>query len=187
MPLLPKEPEVFPESLFDLDEPWRVAHVRSRQEKVLARHLLQKDVGYYLPQIDKNVQRAGRRFVSHVPLFAGYVFFRGGAGARQTALRSNVVAHLIEVENQQRLQEELWQIRALQLAGASLIPVDELVPGDAVRVTGGAFAGYQGTVVRTARGDRLLVAVSLLRKTVAVEFPRGAVKRSGKRASERTA
>lgn len=177
MPLLPKEPEIHPETLFEAQEPWRVAHVRSRQEKVLARHLIRHDVAFYLPQMEKAMARAGRRLVSHVPLFPGYVFFRGDPAARQTALRSDVVANIIEVEDQDLLTGELAQIRRLQLAGASFIPVEELVSGDAVRITEGAFAGYHGTVVRTARGDRLLVAVSLLRKVVAVEFARQALAR----------
>ncbi len=177
MPLLPQEAEIFPLTIFDSGDPWRVAHVRSRQEKALARHLLQNGIAFYLPQIEKSVARGGRRFLSYVPLFAGYVFLRGGAAARRTVLRSNVVANMIEVENQALLDEELRQIRRLQLSGASLIPVEELVPGDAVRITEGAFAGYQGAVVRSARGDRLIVAVSLLRKAVAVEFPRAALKR----------
>ena len=177
MPLLAKEAEISAETVFDAVEPWRVAHVRSRQEKVLARHLLRSGVAFYLPQIEKATTRAGRHFLSYVPLFAGYVFFRGGAATRQIALRSNVVASLIEVENQALLNDELLQIRRLQLAGASLIPVEEFVVGDAVRIAEGAFAGYQGTVVRSARVDRLLVAVSLLRKTVAVEFPRTALAR----------
>jgi transcription antitermination factor NusG len=177
MPLLPKETEIFPEVIFDLPEPWRVVHVRSRQEKMLARHLLQNGVPFYLPQIEKTTIRSGRRLVSHVPLFPGYLFFRGGAAARQTALRSNVVANVIEVEDQELLGGELRQIRKLQLAGASLIPVETFVPGDSVRIIEGVFAGYQGSVVRTRRGDRLLVSVSLLRKAIAVEFPRGALKR----------
>jgi len=177
MPLLPKEPEVFPETIFDSSEPWRVAHVRSRQEKVLARHLLRNEVAFYLPQMEKALVRGGRRLVSSLPLFPGYVFFRGGAAARQAAIRSDVVASVIEVEDQELLTSELRQLRRLQLAGASLMPVEEFGAGDAVRITGGAFAGYEGRVVRTGRGDRLLVSVSLLRKAVAVEFPRGALKR----------
>lgn len=177
MPLLPKETEISPETIFESDEPWRVAHVRSRHEKLLARHFLQHGVAFYLPQIERPAVRAGRRLVSHVPLFPGYVFFRGGAAARQTALRSDVVANVIEVEDQALLTGELGQIRRLQLAGASLMPVEELDVGDAVRITEGAFAGYQGTIVRTGRGDRLLVSVSLLRKAVGVEFPRQALRR----------
>src|SRR3954451_15764428 len=177
MPLLPKEHDILPETIFELTDPWRVAHVRSRQEKVLARYLAARYVAFFLPQTEKTVTRAGRRRTSHAPLFPGYVFFRGDAAARQTALRSNVVAALIDVEDQPLLNEELRQIRRLQLAGASLVPVEELVAGDAVRITEGAFAGYRGTVVRGGRGDRLLVSVSLLRKAVAVEFPQQRLRR----------
>lgn len=182
MPLLPKEAEIEPESIFDLSDPWRVAHVRSRQEKVLARHLRESRIPFYLPQIEKTVTRGGRRFVSYVPLFGGYVFFRGEREARQQALRSNVVAGLIEVEDQVRLDAELKQLRELQLMGASLIPIREFAAGDPVKINEGAFAGYEGIVVRAAKRDRLLVSISLLRKTVAVEFPLDAIdKRNGGR------
>lgn len=177
MPLLTKEPEIFPEEIFALPEPWLVAHVRSRQEKVLTRHLFRDGIAFYLPQIEKAVVRAGRRLVSFIPLFPGYVFFRGGGAARQTALRSHVIANLVEISDQQQLNDELSHIRQLQLAGASLIPVQEFVSGDPVHITGGAFAGYRGSVVRTGRGDRLIVSISLLRKSVEVEFPREAMAR----------
>ena len=177
MPLLRKEPEAVPDDLFELREPWRIAHVRSRQEKVLARHLLRAGVAFYAPQIERSKTRDGRRFVSHLPLFPGYVFFRGDAAARQTALRSNVIAAIIDVLDQPLLNAQLHQLRRLQLEGASLIPVDEFAAGDAVRIVDGSFAGYEGTVVRSGRGERLLVSVSLLRKSVAVEFPRGRLRR----------
>ncbi|HEV7920315.1 MAG TPA: antitermination protein NusG, partial [Thermoanaerobaculia bacterium] len=114
----------------------------------------------------------GRTRTSHLPLFPGYVFLRGGREGREAAWRSNIVAALLDVEDQQRLSDELRQIRELQLAGASLEPYEALVAGDAVRVTEGAFAGYSGVVVREKGRDRLLVMVSLLRKAVAVEFER---------------
>ena len=177
MPLLRKEPELFPEELFELREPWRIAHVRSRQEKVLARHLLRGGIAFYAPQTAKAKTRAGRQFVSHLPLFPGYVFFRGDAEARQAALRSNVIVAIIEVDDQPLLDAELHQLRRLQLEGASLVPADEFAAGDAVRIVDGSFAGYEGTVVRSGRGERLLVSVSLLRKSVAVEFPRGRLRR----------
>jgi transcription antitermination factor NusG len=172
MPSLPKEAELHPDSIFESAEPWRIAHVRSRQEKVLARQLLQNGIPFYLPQTEGRGRRA-----SYVPLFPGYVFFRGGAAARQVALRTNVVANMIEVDDQELLGAQLEQIRRLQLAGASLAPADELEAGDAVRITEGAFAGYEGTVVRSGRGERLVVSVSLLRKSVVVEFPRRRLRR----------
>src|SRR5713101_3874050 len=93
MPLLPKEDDLFPDELFALPEatfPWHVAHVRSRQEKVLARRLLERQVPFYVPQIERLTERSARRFRSYVPLFAGYVFFRGGDRALDAALRSGV-------------------------------------------------------------------------------------------------
>src|SRR5450756_1795851 len=71
MPLLKREPDLFPEGLFDLpvkSHPWWVAHVKSRQEKALARHLQPLGIPYYLPQREQKIRRAGRKFVSYLPL-----------------------------------------------------------------------------------------------------------------------
>jgi len=181
MPLLPKEIDLFPDELFALpaaDSPWHVAHVRSRQEKVLARALLEHGIPFYLPQIERVVERASRRFRSYVPLFAGYVFLRGDERARQVALRSGVTAQMIAVDDQELLGEQLEQIRRLQLAGASFEVYEELAPNDAVTIAEGPFRGYTGAVVRSGRGDRLVVALSLLRKCLMVEFARPALRRA---------
>lgn len=179
MPLLRKEPDLYPEELFALLPAleWRVAHVRSRQEKRLARYLLQRGVPYFLPQTTHVATSGGRTRTSHLPLFAGYVFFRGERSAREVVVRSDLTASIIEVPDQQLLHRELEQIRQLQLAGASLVPLEEFIPGDAVRITEGAFAGYSGIVARSGRRDRLIVQISLLRKTVAVEFEPAVLKR----------
>ena len=180
MPLLPKEADLFPDDLFALPVeqfPWCVAHVRSRQEKVLARRLFHKQIAFYLPQVERVVERSSRRFRSYLPLFAGYLFFRGDDEARDVALRSGVVARLIDVDDQPLLNEQLAQIRRLQLAGASFEVYEDLLPDDVVAITEGPFRGYVGSVVRSARGDRLVVSLSLLRKSVAVEFNRPVLRR----------
>ena len=180
MPLLPKEADLFPEELFALPEdsfPWHVAHVRSRQEKSLARRLFEQQIPFYLPQIERVVERSSRRFRSYLPLFAGYVFFRGAERALGIALQSGLAANVITVSDQRVLTEELEQIRRLQLAGASFEVYDELLPNDAVTITEGPFRGYTGAVVRSGRGERLLVSLSLLRKNVAVEFERPVLRR----------
>ena len=181
MPLLAKELELHPGDLFSLQYerwPWSVAHTRSRQEKVLARALAEKNVPFYLPQIEKRRVRAGRNLVSHLPLFSGYVFVRGGADARDVARRSGVVVAIIDVDDQQRLDGELRQIRELQLAGASLELHDPIETGDVVKINDGVFRGYRGIVLREKGRERLLVELTLLRKAVAVEFARDALRRS---------
>ena len=175
MPLLKRETEMFPQSLFELPEtdfPWWVAHVRSRQEKVLARHIAPLEVPFYLPQCENGRRRGGRRLVSHLPLFPGYLFFRGSASQRIAVLRSNVVVRLLEVPDQELLTRELRELRALQEAGATLTPYVPIAPGSTVRVVEGPFSGYTGKVLRERSRLRLIVSISMLRQAVAVEFSR---------------
>jgi len=146
--------------------------VRSRQEKVLARHLLRSGVGYYLPLQQKEVRRKGRRFVSHLPLFPGYVFFRGDKTA---ALQSHVIVHLLEVQDQRLLGGELASLWAIQQAGLPLISHPWLGPGDAVEIVEGPLKGWTGTVLREKGRLRLVVSVTFLRQSVATELTREAV------------
>jgi transcription antitermination factor NusG len=175
MPILNKENDFFPDDLFDLptaDAPWEIAHLRSRQEKSVARLLLDDGKPFYLPQVRQTKRRLGRTFVSHLPLFSGYIFLRRVEGLRQTLWRTSAVVNMIEVTDQAELTRELLQIRQLQASGAVLMPFVDLVPGDAVRIRDGAFSGYAGVVLEERGSLRLIVSVSILRKSVAVEFPR---------------
>src|SRR5439155_1836938 len=132
MPLLKRETEVFPQDLFDLPSdvfPWWVAHTRSRREKAVARHLEQNGVPFYLPQRERRVRRGGRTLTSYLPLFGGYVFFRGLSRERLEALRSQFLVGVLAVEAQELLTGELARLRSLQGLGASLALGAPLTPG----------------------------------------------------------
>src|SRR5512140_4043821 len=185
MPLLKREPDMYPQSLFELSEadfPWQVAHVRSRQEKGLARfigpdqrksdmvELLPGTVPFYLPQIENKLKSGGRTRSSWVPLFGGYVFFRGGREERMKVVKSNLVANVIPVLDQALLQEQLFQIYDMQKKGLHLIPYPEITTGDMVRIREGVFKGYIGQVVRERDELRLIISVSAIGKSVVVEL-----------------
>lgn len=179
MPILPKESDIFPDDLFDMptaEAPWEIAHLRSRQEKVVARLLLENRKPFYLPQVQHKKKISGRTLVSHLPLFPGYLFVRRVQGLRETLWRTSAVVSLLEVPDQTQLTAELLQIRELQASGAELVP-HELVPGDPVDIHEGVFSGYTGLVVEERGGLRLIVQVSALSKSVAVEFPREVLSR----------
>ena len=202
MPLLKREPEIYPADLFGPlpedqlaaaealagDGPrspaprpaattgaWWVAYVRSRQEKRLARHLLQSEVPFYLPQREHRLKAGDRWRVSHLPLFTGYVFFRGGAGERLRALKSNLVVNLLDVTDEAALERELRSLWLLQLTGAPLVPHPYLGPGDEVEVVEGPLRGYQGRILREKGRLRLIVSITLLRQSVAAELDRAAL------------
>lgn len=175
MPILKREVDLHPRHLFELspvEHPWWVAYARSRQEKALARHLHGHGVGFYLPLAEKQVRRAGRTFVSSLPLFPGYLFFRGTPEARREALRSNLIVEVLPVLDQERLHKELAGLWRLQVSGAPLVSHPYLEVGDEVEIVDGPFRGCAGTVLREKGRLRLVVSVTFLRQSVAAELDR---------------
>lgn len=175
MPILKPEPDLAPSDLFarpGLATQWWVAHSRSRQEKVLARHLRERGVDYYLPQRAKEMRRNGRRFVSFLPLFPSYVFFGGSADDRRLALQSHVIASVIAVEDQEQLDTELRSLWRIQCAGTPLVPHPYLAPGDEVEIVEGALRGTRGKILREKGKLHLVLSITLLRQSVVAELPR---------------
>jgi transcription antitermination factor NusG len=121
---------------------------------------------------EKSIRRSGRRFVSHLPLFPSYVFFRGPNPERKLVLESNLIVHTLEVRDQSLLYRELRDLWQLQQTGVPLVPHPYLEPGDLVEITDGPFTGYRGRVLREKGRLRLVVSISLLRQSVAAEFDR---------------
>src|SRR5262245_24712782 len=117
MPILEAEPDLFPldlltdryapEAKFEDGRIWWVSHTRPRQEKALARKLLESGVPYYLPCDRRRVRVRSRVVTSHVPLFSGYVFLRMMPEERNLVLGSNRVANLLPVSDQDRLLQDL--------------------------------------------------------------------------------
>ncbi len=139
-------PEV--ESIREFRGVWWVAHTKSRNEKALAQDLIRKEISYFLP-MSWRVRRIRKRTVrSLLPLFSGYLFFCGDANQRVELLRTNRVANVIIVKDQERLFEELLQIEQALQAGAALLPHKYIKAGQKCRVIGGPLAGLQGIVVR---------------------------------------
>ncbi len=175
MPILKAEADIFPSDLFDLPVdcfPWWVVHVRSRQEKLAAREAHARRIPLFLPLYEQIMRRDGRRRASYLPLFPGYLFFRGGLDVRSEMLKTNLCVRILEVCDQASLASDLLQIRKLQLAGEPLVAHPELKAGDTVRVTDGPFRGISGVILTEKGKTRLIVAVRFIHRAVSVELPR---------------
>ncbi|TWU66990.1 transcriptional activator RfaH [Crateriforma conspicua] len=173
MPILAAEPDRLPDNLFDLDEvteqPWWMVYTNSRQEKQLMRHLRKHDVPHYGPLIPKRYRSpAGRIRTSFLPLFTNYVFVMGDNEARYQAVCSGCVSTAAEVPDSAELVHDLRQIHDLIEMDVPLTLESKIEAGQLVRVRNGAFAGYEGTVVRREGETRLLVAVRFMEQGVSV-------------------
>jgi len=175
MPILRKEPSIFPETLLDeeaeveQDRRWRVLYTKARQEKALARDLLKSKVPFYLPLIAKETVARGRRIASYMPLFTGYLFLLGNDDERLVTLQTNRISRVLDVDDGESLTYDLRQVRQLIASGAPLTVESRLVPGDRVRVKHGPFAGLEGIVLQRRGKTRLLVAVNFLQQGASVE------------------
>jgi len=149
---------------------WWVAHTRSRNEKALAQDLSSKNISYFLPMAWRIRRHRGRTLRSLLPLFSGYLFFCGDENQRIEVLKTNRVANLIEVKDQDLLVDELSQIEHALRAGAALAPHKYIKAGRRCRVIAGALTGLEGIVVRTQSATRLLLQVDILGRATSVEI-----------------
>ena len=161
-------PEV--ESICDFPGQWWVVHTRSRNEKALAHDLMRKNISYFLPMSWKVRRRSRRTIRSFLPLFSGYLFFCGQENQRVELLRTNRVANLIEVNDQQRFLDELVQIDQALRAGAPLTPHKYIKKGQRCRVIAGPLIGMEGIVVRGKNAIRLVLQIDMLGQAASVEI-----------------
>jgi transcription antitermination factor NusG len=165
-------PIIWPEgeSISDFIGLWWVVHTKSRNEKALAHDLIGKNISYFLPMTWKVQRRRHRTLRSLLPLFSGYLFFCGEENERIETLRTNRVANLIEVKDQQKLLGELLQIERALRAGAPLTPYRYIKAGQRCRVIAGPFLDLQGIVVTTKNDTRLVLQIDMLGQAASVEI-----------------
>lgn len=181
MPVLSREPMVFPDNLLDdsgIPQSsvsgsgfWWVLHTRPRAEKSLARLLLRQNVSYFLP-IHERRRRVQRRLVcSYLPLFPGYVFLYGDEEARRLALETNLVANTLTVGDQQQLSADLTRVYEAIQSGMPLAPEERLQPGMPAEIVSGPLAGMRGRILRRqdSRIVKFVIEVQLLQRGTSVE------------------
>ena len=171
--ILSAETDLFPDSLFLQSQPddgrdWWLAHTKPRQEKALARELLDAELPFYLPCSPLRKRVRNRVVTSHIPLFSGYAFVRVTPDERPRVYAGNRVARLVTVVDQDRLWSDLTQVRQLLMMGEPIALEDRLQPGTPVTIRSGPLIGLTGTIVRAATGQKFVVQVHLIQRGVSV-------------------
>ena len=157
-------------SISDFTGEWWVAHTKSRNEKALAHDLIRKGISYFLPMSWKVSRKSRRTIKSLLPLFAGYLFCCGRENDRIELLRTDRVANVIEVTDQEKIVKELLQIEQAIRAGAPLMPHKYVKAGQKCRVTAGPLMGLEGVVTQTRGAMRLVLQVDMLGQAASVEI-----------------
>lgn len=173
MPILSPELDIHPCHLLDDDASikklWWAMYTLPRHEKKLMRGLVDNEVPFYAPVIKRRYRSPGGRLrTSYQPLFSSYVFVCGDEMQRYSAISTGCVSRWLPVTNVEELVKDLRQIRGLIAQDAPLSPESRLQPGQRVRIKNGAFAGYEGVIVRREKEVRLQVFVRFMEQGVSV-------------------
>jgi transcription antitermination factor NusG len=161
---------------------WYVIQTRSRHEAKVELALRQKGMEIFLPRITVPSRRMDRSLLLELPLFPGYLFVH-------SELDTPAYHQIIKVKGVVRLLgnngaaypvpvEKVRSIKTIVEGSHIYYPWKYLENGMQVRVLEGPLAGAIGVILKKKeKKRRLVVAVELFQRSVAVELEDEAVER----------
>ena len=162
------------EPLREIRERWFALRVQSRCEKVVAMIARNKGFEEFLPLHHRRHRWSDRLKAIDLPLFPGYLFCRLDPQRRLPLLTIPGVLHLVGIGKIPSPIDDT-EIAAVQTAVGSGIltePWPFLEVGQRVRLEEGPLAGLEGILVETPKQQRVVVSVTLLKRSVAVAIER---------------
>jgi transcription antitermination factor NusG len=153
-------------------ENWFALYVKPRHEKVVTRLLRGEGLEAFLPLYKRRHVYETRSKDNELPLFPGYVFCRFDVLKRRPVLSTTGVLSIVGIGKSPTPIDDI-EISSLQTAmnaRLSIEPCDFFPPGRRVRITAGALADVEGTIVEFRNASRLILSVSLLQRSVQIEI-----------------
>ncbi len=165
---------------------WFALQIRSRWEGTTAALLRGKGLETLLPTYTTKRKWSDRFKVVEAPLFPGYVFCRFDVHNRLPVL---ITPGVISVVGRGKTpiavdEKEILSIQAAIGSGIHLEPWPYLEIGERVRVKDDVLDGMEGILTNFKGSDRVVISVTLLRRSVALEIDRSRISPLG---SPRTA
>src|SRR5260370_7206225 len=158
-------------------EQWFALQLRTRWESSTAALLAGKGYQTFLPTYKTLKRVRGKSCEANSPLFPGYVFCRFDEHRRLPVL---LTPGVITVVGRGRIpipveDSEIEAIQKVVSAGIQVEPWPYLEVGQLVRIDDGALCGIQGILIGFKGARRIVVSVSLLRRSLALQINRSVV------------
>jgi len=151
---------------------WFAIQVKSTHEKRVTSLLQYQTYECFLPLYTSRRRWSDRIKRVELPLFPGYVFTRFTAVDRIPILKTPSVISIVGIGAIPTPIDES-EIAAIQRAVASgfgLSPHPFLQIGQRVRINGGSLCGLEGIIADVRKRDRLILSVTMLQRSIAVEI-----------------
>ena len=150
---------------------WFAVYTTCRHEKRVARNMEQRQIEHFLPTYrTQHTWKDGTKAMLDLPLFPGYVFVHIDLHDRIGVLEVPGVVSLIGTTRQPAPLPDL-EVEALRagLDPTKAEPHPLLTVGQRVRITRGPLSGVEGIVVRKKTGLQVVLTLSLLMQSIAIE------------------
>lgn len=156
---------------------WYAANTYPRHEKTVHGYLNAKSFEVFLPTVITRSQWKDRTKQLSSPAFPGYIFVRIPLHQRGEVLSVPGVVRILSFNGTPApIQDaEIDAIRVCLKGTGRVEPYPFLVVGEPVRVISGALQGLEGFVIRKKGGCRLVLSISLIHQSVAVEIDASAL------------
>jgi transcription antitermination factor NusG len=165
-----------------LSQQWFALQVKSRWEGSTAQFLSGKGYETFLPQYLLRKSWSGKRREVMAPLFPGYIFCQFDAQKRLPIL---VTPGVVAVVGRGRIpvpveDSEIAAIQTVVSSGFHAEPWPYLEIGQKIRIEdeslNSSLNGLEGILINFKGRQRIVVSVSLLRRSVALEIDRSRVR-----------
>src|SRR5437899_643857 len=152
------------------EQHWYAAYTCANHEKLVVAELGMREVEHFLP-LYRSVRRwRDRRVTLDLPLFPGYVFVRLALRDRLSVVQMPSVVRLLGFNGlPAALPDRDMEIMRLGLSQSLAEPHPFLAVGRRIRITGGPFAGLEGTLKRKKNNLRVVVSLELIQRSVVVD------------------
>jgi transcription antitermination factor NusG len=157
---------------------WYALQVRTRWESSTSSLLSGKGYETFLPTFETTKRWNGRLQETSAALFPGYVFCRFDVHNRLPIL---ITPGVIAVVGIARVpvpvkESEILAIQRMVASGLRTEPWPYLEVGQRIRIEDGALSGLEGILTSLKGHDRIVVSVSLLCRSVALDIQRCSVR-----------
>jgi len=151
---------------------WFAVQVKTTHEKRVTSLLDYSGHEWFLPLYTCRRRWSDRVKQVEMPLFAGYVFCRFTASARVPILKTPSVMRIVGIGYVPTPidEQEIAAIRRVVQSGFGVSPHPFLQVGQRVRINGGSLSGLEGFIADVRRRNCLILSVTLLQRSIAVEI-----------------
>lgn len=152
-----------------LDGAWVGVQVRANREQSVADQLAMHGYDAFLPTTPARCPAPHPR---RLPLFPGYVFCRYKLTCDVRIVQIPGVSRIVAAGRTPLTlaEEEIEAVRLIVVSGRPTEPCPFLTVGQRVRVRTGPLSGVEGILVTVKNNGRVLVSITLLRRSVLVDI-----------------